>query len=167
MIWRDHENLAALFLQMVLTDDYQSEPSTRQWARIWLDTSNFLTQASCMLYYISKRSPNTNLLVYNLQLPYKCDGHHGRNSHHGQDGHHGRARDGHHGRKSHSRNGHHGRVVIMVAVDIMDRGPNHVEPDFGSTKIPVSNPGSFVNPSRASLTVIFPKKLYYCGRSAR
>ena len=67
MIWRDHENLAALFLQMVLTDDYQSEPSTRQWARIWLDTSNFLTQASCMLYYIRDQTTPTCLCTtYNF-----------------------------------------------------------------------------------------------------
>ena len=67
MIWRDHENLAALFLQMVLTDDYQSEPSTRQWARIWLDTSNFLTQASCMLYYIRDHTTPTCLCTtYNF-----------------------------------------------------------------------------------------------------
>ena len=42
-----------------------------------------------------------NLLVYNLQLPYKYDGHHGRDGHHGLDGHHGRY--GHHGC-----HGHHG-----------------------------------------------------------
>ena len=36
-----------------------------------------------------------NLLVYNLQLPYKYDGHHGRDGHHGQAGHLGG--DGHNG----------------------------------------------------------------------
>ena len=46
----------------------------------------------------------------------------------------------------------------MVAMDIMDRGPNCPEPNFGSTKGPVTNLGSFVSLSRASLTVIFPKK---------
>ena len=35
----------------------------------------------------------------------------------------------------------------MVAMDITDRVPNRLEPNFGSTKGPVTNPGSFVSPA--------------------
>ena len=38
----------------------------------------------------------SNLLVYNLQLPYKHDGYYGQDDHHGQDG-----RDGHLGQAGH------------------------------------------------------------------
>ena len=33
----------------------------------------------------------SNLLVYNLQFPFKHDGHHGRDGQHGRDGYHGQA----------------------------------------------------------------------------
>ena len=36
---------------------------------------------------------------------------------------------------------------IMVAMDITDQVPNRLEPNFGSTKNPVTNPGSFVSPA--------------------
>ena len=57
----------------------------------------------------------SNLLVYNLQLPYKYDGHHGRDGHHGQNGHHGQ--DGHHGQAGHlDQDGHNGLVTVKICI---------------------------------------------------
>ena len=57
---------------------------------------------------MSNDQSTSNLLVYNLQLPYKYNGHHFRDGHNGQGDHHGQ--DGHHGQDCHhGRDGHHGQ----------------------------------------------------------
>ena len=51
----------------------------------------------------------SNMLVYNLQRPYKYNGHHGHDGHHGRDDHHGQ--DVHHGQAGHldrDRDGYNG-----------------------------------------------------------
>ena len=61
------------------------------------------------------RSDKFQLPVYNLQLPYKYDGHHGRDGHHGQNGHHGQ--DGHHGQAGHlDQDGHNGLVTVKICI---------------------------------------------------
>ena len=77
-------------------------------------TSNFITQADWRFIWDQITS---NLLVYNLQLPYKYDGHHGRDGHPGQNGHHGK--DGHHGQAGHLdqiQDGHNGLVMVKICI---------------------------------------------------
>ena len=84
--------LAALYLHMGLTESFtihHSERLTRQCARI---RSDKLQLPNTRRLEVTWDQITSNLLVYNLQLPYKYDGHHGRD---GQAGH--LDRDGHNG----------------------------------------------------------------------
>ena len=67
---------------------HRSERSTWQCACIWSDNLQLPYTRRLKVIWDQITS---NLLVYNLQLPYRYDGHHGRDGHHGQDVHHGQA----------------------------------------------------------------------------
>ena len=90
------------------------ERSTRQYAFIWSDILQPPWKSKLEVIW---HQTTSNLLLYNLQLTYKCDGLHGQYGPHGRHGFHG-----------HDYICNHGRIiVIMVFMVIMvirtDRKP--------------------------------------------